>query len=1485
MESAAMQHKNIYRWNASGERTVKNMMADSRTLFWLLVLCGLLVGTEQARAQATATTQNTIGAGFSSLSGVAADPYGNLYVSDGGASTIYKYIGGNGTKSTIVSSLHTPGQIAVDVSGNLLVANGTSNVAYLYETAQGVFNLNAPTSLGTGLGKVTGVAADTSGNVYIVDQGNQRVVKETLSGTTYTQSVILTGLVTPTQVAVDRHGNVYVADPGQNAVVSLPSGSTTASTVGTGLLAPNGVAVDANSNVYIADTGNSRVVKVPYSTSTSAPVTSSQTALGVSLLSPTSVAVDTRGAVYVTNASSVVRYSQGAIYLGLLQASSATLTVPVNITFTSSLAAATATIKVVTAGQTGKDYTDAGSSTCSTGTTYTSGSSCVVNVTFAPLYPGARPGAIVFYDANNKVQLRVFLGGGGLGPVLTYETGGAATVVAGTLTSGSTSIAMKTPRGIKSDPFGNLFFADTGNGQIVKQATDGTVSVAVASSGIQDVSINGAGDLIAVSTAAATLYPYENGTWSSTDAITLNSASGRTINTDVAGNIWTCNYNLTGTANTFLYRYTLDNGAATSTKLYSGYFGLCFGVAADLLGNLGVSDYTAKDAWYLPATGKTPYKLGINASYPWAVGFDASGSLFMSDYGASATDTATSVVYRVPNEYGTLTGGDVTKLNSGRPSFGFSIDPFGNIMTAMRASGSSTVNHYLIPRAANTITYASATAVGSSGSAAQITIVNSGNQAPTYTQTGGIFETGDADDFPLNATLSSTPSIAQCDFTSTIEPALSCYLATNFVPTSPGATRTATVSLPSQGPSTNTLTLTGTSSGTAASTASGLKLSISSPTGSIYPTQSITVAASAASAATGTVTLYVDGSATAVAALSGGAATFTLSSGLTAGTHTLAATYAGDATYAPIETTSSVTLSLTVVKATPSLTIASGITQATVAQSVPFTATVATASGLSEATGTVTFYDGTTALGSATLSSGALSFSTTALTKGTHTITGVYGGDALYNSGSSSNSVTIVVSDFVETTLSLGLNPTVPEGGYSSGQTVVATATVAAQSGSDVPTGAVIFALDGSAQSVTLSNGIASYSFAPSPGSHALAVSYAGSSNFAGSVAGATFTAVKTSTQTALQVSSTSTQAGVPITLTATVSSAVATPTGTVSFYNGVALLGTATLSSGTASLALSTLPSGTNSLYVVYAGNTDFETSTSATTTVTVSINTTALSISSSPLIVYSGTSLNVIVYVSYTQPSGSSKVPSGKATLYVDGTAYGSISVSAQGNAEFDAVTGLASGVHQLTASYVGDSYYAASATTGNYPIYIAPASGWGGDFAVTASQSALTIATGTTTSLNITLTPSSNYYGYVSLGCTGLPQNTACTLATDQVLLDGSNTAVTEVLKFYSTTSTTSASLRAQNHGTQLCGWLAAPLVGLLFAGCFRRGRRMLHSIGGPRLVAFFLLLAGMQAMNGCGGHPAIQTTKGTYTVQITASGSGSIIHTYPVEVTFQ
>jgi len=52
-------------------------------------------------------------------------------------------------------------------------------------------------------------------------------------------------------------------------------------------------------------------------------------------------------------------------------------------------------------------------------------------------------------------------------------------------------------------------------------------------------------------------------------------------------------------------------------------------------------------------------------------------------------------------------------------------------------------------------------------------------------------------------------------------------------------------------------------------------------------------------------------------------------------------------------------------------------------------------------TGTVTFLDGSTTLGSATLVSGYASFVTSGLNKGTHTITAAYSGDSKYNAATS----------------------------------------------------------------------------------------------------------------------------------------------------------------------------------------------------------------------------------------------------------------------------------------------------------------------------------------------------------------------------------------------------------------------------------------------------------------------------------------------------
>ena len=65
-------------------------------------------------------------------------------------------------------------------------------------------------------------------------------------------------------------------------------------------------------------------------------------------------------------------------------------------------------------------------------------------------------------------------------------------------------------------------------------------------------------------------------------------------------------------------------------------------------------------------------------------------------------------------------------------------------------------------------------------------------------------------------------------------------------------------------------------------------------------------------------------------------------------------------------------------------------------------------------TGTVTFYDGATVLGTASLSAGMVQFVTTSLTAGSHTLTAVYGGDAVFQ-GSTSPAVTEQVNQEIAT--------------------------------------------------------------------------------------------------------------------------------------------------------------------------------------------------------------------------------------------------------------------------------------------------------------------------------------------------------------------------------------------------------------------------------------------------------------------------------------
>ncbi len=191
---------------------------------------------------------------------------------------------------------------------------------------------------------------------------------------------------------------------------------------------------------------------------------------------------------------------------------------------------------------------------------------------------------------------------------------------------------------------------------------------------------------------------------------------------------------------------------------------------------------------------------------------------------------------------------------------------------------------------------------------------------------------------------------------------------------------------------------------TLASSTTSLATSASTASYGQSVTFTATVTPSTGVTATGTVTFKSGSTVLGTATLVNGKATFSTSS-LSVGSHTITAVYGGSTS---VTGSTSAGLTESVTKAATRTTLKASATSIHVGQAVTFTATVASTT-TGTPTGTVTFKSGSKVLGTATLVNGTATFSTTALTAGSHKITAVYGGSSNYKTSTSAG-VTVTVS-------------------------------------------------------------------------------------------------------------------------------------------------------------------------------------------------------------------------------------------------------------------------------------------------------------------------------------------------------------------------------------------------------------------------------------------------------------------------------------------
>lgn len=265
---------------------------------------------------------STIGSGdnqfsLGSSSQIARDSSGNIYIADTGNDRIKKHDSSGAFVSNIITGLDQVQSVCLDPSGNIYTvyfngafyrlqkynaagvlqwsgalltgsnfthiatdgtyiyaSHGTSNVVSRHLCSTGGTDGSFGSS-GTGDGQFSTVSAiATDGTyVYVVDQGNHRIQKFTLSGA-YVSKWGTSGygdgqFTTPVGIAVHPiNGNIFVTDSGRDDIQEFTNAGVFVRTYGSGVVGnPAGIVLSSTGLViYVANPANGRIIVFTYTT-------------------------------------------------------------------------------------------------------------------------------------------------------------------------------------------------------------------------------------------------------------------------------------------------------------------------------------------------------------------------------------------------------------------------------------------------------------------------------------------------------------------------------------------------------------------------------------------------------------------------------------------------------------------------------------------------------------------------------------------------------------------------------------------------------------------------------------------------------------------------------------------------------------------------------------------------------------------------------------------------------------------------------------------------------------------------------------------------------------------------------------------------------------------------------------------------------------------------------------------------------------------